>query len=1207
MDKIKKSQVLEVLNYWKSIEFLGQMDVPKESADNKKLVENLKRGEQVKANKIEIFKPLSLEDCYIEKILEQDMDIYKDFSFINGEVTFSIGEIERTIVVEYLERFIDSKDKNPDIEYTEKSAIAWCSFKTDADGMYLPDSFQLSPVVWACSAWEKCRLHKKGDLHLNTTEYDELISQINRSLEDKNVTEFLNSLYAQIYSDYIQPCFPAYSNKDKGSIIYCRYTSEEAKDQDENVSNYGDLCQSFYVTDLCQLMLLIEQDKFGDGNEYEKQIINYILAGYKRGNAEDDLPRVIISPAESAEAMRKFFDTVLNVQRAPLGKWPAKFMPALMQQVAVNLAIAKNESISGKTNDETPIFSVNGPPGTGKTTLLKEIIASNIVERAYLLAEKGSNLEQIFEKRCFTQGPLVEQDNAYYKYARYYYAIKDDRINNYGMLVASCNNAAVENITIDLPKSKEILESLEPAADEAEDIKQGLREIQALFDIEKTEDIETIESFGKNREEKDIYFTRYANKLLGTSECWGLISAPFGKRANIKKYCRTVLTSYIEEYKTKKVRDTHRNKYEEVRTLFLKQYKLVKRLGEELTEICNLTSSIPISVQRQTIAEVLQEETRLKKECSIITQKIEQEQYKLIELEGQQPIRFSKIFNRIFKNTKTLDSLIREKKESIKALETAKEDFSNKISSTHDIIEKLKKYNDLLTKYSNGAKKMTPIDASFIDNYFFEDTDDEKLSTKAQVTNPWFTAQYNREREKLFFLACKLHKEFVIASKCMRHNIINLLIAWNQFDDCEARMTNEDRRLAMPYLLQSIFLLTPVISTTFASAQNFLGDIRESGVLGMLIIDEAGQAQPQMAVGSMFRCRKAVVVGDPKQIEPVVTAETDMIKKLFTSHVLAGYKDKTVSVQSFADYINKYGTFLGEDEEKQWIGCPLIVHRRCIDPMYTISNVLSYDSTMKQQTAPPKKKREETFILDKSYWIDVSGNEKEGVKNHFVPAQGDIVIQLLEKKFKKDTGDAIPRLFIITPFKSVKLGMIEMIRNSDFYKENEERVEKWLRDNNIGTVHTFQGQGTDEVIFLLGCDIKSVGAANWVNKNIVNVAATRAKFRLYIIGNQEVWTCKPVKLAREVINALINKDELIALLDSDMMCKNKSSDLENKDTCQGHISDKEEDMKEDIKNHDRPKGIRCPKCGKALVKRNGKYGPFLGCSGYPNCKHTQSL
>ncbi len=33
----------------------------------------------------------------------------------------------------------------------------------------------------------------------------------------------------------------------------------------------------------------------------------------------------------------------------------------------------------------------------------------------------------------------------------------------------------------------------------------------------------------------------------------------------------------------------------------------------------------------------------------------------------------------------------------------------------------------------------------------------------------------------------------------------------------------------------------------------------------------------------------------------------------------------------------------------------------------------------------------------------------------------------------------------------------------------------------------------------------------------------------------------------------------------------------------------------------------CPKCGKALVRRTGRNGPFYGCSGYPKCRHTKAI
>lgn len=33
----------------------------------------------------------------------------------------------------------------------------------------------------------------------------------------------------------------------------------------------------------------------------------------------------------------------------------------------------------------------------------------------------------------------------------------------------------------------------------------------------------------------------------------------------------------------------------------------------------------------------------------------------------------------------------------------------------------------------------------------------------------------------------------------------------------------------------------------------------------------------------------------------------------------------------------------------------------------------------------------------------------------------------------------------------------------------------------------------------------------------------------------------------------------------------------------------------------------CPKCGGKLIKRNGKYGDFIGCSNYPKCKYTKKV
>lgn len=34
---------------------------------------------------------------------------------------------------------------------------------------------------------------------------------------------------------------------------------------------------------------------------------------------------------------------------------------------------------------------------------------------------------------------------------------------------------------------------------------------------------------------------------------------------------------------------------------------------------------------------------------------------------------------------------------------------------------------------------------------------------------------------------------------------------------------------------------------------------------------------------------------------------------------------------------------------------------------------------------------------------------------------------------------------------------------------------------------------------------------------------------------------------------------------------------------------------------------KCPRCGGALLKREGKFGDFLGCTNYPKCKYTKNI
>lgn len=67
--------------------------------------------------------------------------------------------------------------------------------------------------------------------------------------------------------------------------------------------------------------------------------------------------------------------------------------------------------------------------------------------------------------------------------------------------------------------------------------------------------------------------------------------------------------------------------------------------------------------------------------------------------------------------------------------------------------------------------------------------------------------------------------------------------------------------------------------------------------------------------------------------------------------------------------------------------------------------------------------------------------------------------------------------------------------------------------------------------------------------------------------------------------------------------KNKieQNNITDKEIRKSHIKNIKNTVKE---NNDKEKNMICPKCGGKLVERNGKYGKFIGCSNFPNCKYT---
>lgn len=1197
----KVQDAIQILDYWFTMEFLSQnsYEMCTNVADTRRKLREYKKklaGKQIEAF-LDLEKGQSLCQTIQDECERCQMQTW-------GTITVYLGKIKRESCIAQIARYIGADmEEMPEKSYDE---IVAASFQIDENGRYLPYSFSLSSIVWAISQLKDKERGRLSD-GLSLEEYQNTIYEIDKGFRDFLENEFesgkaeteeveseaIEALYARLENEYLGTLEGEYSC----GISVCFFKDEAAK-KAYGENNYSGLSRSYFSNDLQMVKKWMESEAVYLETVDEKTknrrngMLQYLLdyingPGHETEFREKRCDFLRISEEELEVLLLK----KLNMKRAPMGKWPSRYMPALMQQVAINAA----------ADEEREAFSVNGPPGTGKTTLLKEIIANHIVEKAKRLAAYDDP-DTAFEKHKFLHG---DKENG--KYSRYipgWYSLKDDKINDYSILVVSSNNAAVENITKELPLESGILDSLKPTGGDDERVKEQLREIEQLFSAEQSDKSEHLYCRKTELEGdyKEIYFTGYAKKLMQRPDAWGLAAAPLGKKSNLVPFYKYVLEPlHWDFYPNGQFKEARRERYEAARKAFEEQLEKVAKLQDELSSLGDAALSAKkaerrsqetkahytkqIEAQKETRNFLLKEIEEIEKKLQELQERYQEEEQKkkpfqaerdegetvwkeknqkLIQVQKQicEVMNSVGIFSRILFKEKyqaakklaesyqsqeaDLQTEIEQAKQKIQDLEEEirsieiQEESIKAEEKTLDVrleeirledgqvvtgIEEAKKQIQSAAEEAETAQKewmelaehfqeKEPAERGhLLDKAFISAlrSSDAEQSAKAQTTNPWTTDYYNREREKLLYAALQLTKEFILNSRCCRDNFITLSQYWGLEmgeENDQIHFHKEDREQMAGALYQTLFLLVPVISSTFASVGTLFQDIKMQGTIGTLVVDEAGQAQPQMAVGALYRSRKAIIVGDPKQVEPVVTDDLALLKKSFKEELYRSYQDKSLSVQRCADILNPLGTYLENGtDQPEWVGCPLLVHRRCISPMYDISNRISYSGIMKQQTRLPGEEKQKSFVFDKSQWIHITGTEN-GRKDHFVRKQGEAVCRILEKAFEKSE---FPNLYIISPFKSVVYGIRNYIKeystqNLDSHLNKTAKRDDWIKEK-IGTVHTFQGKEANEVIFLLGCDAgkEAAGAVRWVNSNIVNVAVTRAKYRLYVIGDSKAW------------------------------------------------------------------------------------------------------
>ena len=825
-----------------------------------------------------------------------------------------------------------------------------------------------------------------------------------------------------------------------------------------------DFLNSFFLKDLATVGAELGEDGCGDA-----------LTAYL--TSDDALKKhARVDVIQTCDAT----DRGVGVARLPMGRWPSdpSHSLALRQQFAVNQALNDLAPVAG-------LIGVNGPPGTGKTTMLRDLLAGNVVERARRLAA----LERPTD--AFT--PVTHCWTGSEGHPRRVRQLRAE-LTGFEMVVASANNAAVENVTTEIPVLDAIDSRWHGTADYFADIATAvLTETDTRNDEEPSEAV-----------------------------AWGMVAARLGNKRNRSAFqsafwfdkkdprtqepvpgaaprLQTTLAQWrdgvVPHARWSEARATFALAEKRVETILVARYQAQerKRLLPQVVESERTWTDtaarlqVDVRMARDLLAAARVSVERAGRECAMaaeVRDRCVQAKPGVVETVfslGRVMREWRVALRPLDVHLNTAESAWYRAGDDARVLESRLEVLQRELLAAEAARQ------SAVVALAGLRRQLAVDEAGLAAGYPGESW----TGAARELHAPWLDAELDTARSDLFLAALQLHQDFLANTAAdMTHGLraaLEIVAGGGPH-----RLEPEKRRAAW----QLFFLVVPLVSTTFASLGRMFGDIGPESI-GWLLIDEAGQACPQYAAGGIWRAKRVVAVGDPLQLQPVVTIPKKVQRDIAASF---GVSDTWIppqaSVQTLADRVSTHGTTLNQGERQVWVSAPLTVHRRCDDPMFTLCNSVAYNGIMvngvKRRLDDPE--RPDLFdsmngpLIAQSHWVD------EGALTAGSHLQENQIARLQAAlAYLARQGVAMEEVIAISPFRAVA--------------DRLESLSGTYPGLRAGTIHTAQGREASVVFLVLGGDPNSPGAKAWAasSVNLVNVAASRAKRRLFVIGDRTSW------------------------------------------------------------------------------------------------------
>ena len=703
------------------------------------------------------------------------------------------------------------------------------------------------------------------------------------------------------------------------------------------------------------------------------------------------------------------------------------------------ISISQRKALYSFNEKEQSVFAVNGPPGTGKTTLLQCIVANEMVKSAI--------------------------------------------IGNQPTLILACsnNNQAVTNIIDSFSKSN---------------TKEGYLQGRWLPNMEG-----------------------YATYLpaLGKTEA-ELAGINFKKLNGDGLFARVESSDYLNNAKQNYLKKA--SEYLNMQIEHLTVNRCIERLRDELISIKQNLESIPQKWQQYINAEQQFSSTYLNDKMDkndyyqneiLTVAKFETDIKELTEAELKTNQYFDKepIFRKIlcFLGFK---SAYQSRASQINIL------LRDTIIKTPASIAKFNRVNtlDLIDKKINTGKAII----KGISVWYKWKKENNIVGNPPQTEEEYWKFEYRKidykEKPNCFYDELDVtirHKAFQLAL----HYWEGRWIIENENKGLENKGEKDTKKRWLRHAM-----LTPCFVSTFYMTPKFFAHSKHLGhndiggniwgdgsmfnFVDILIVDEAGQVAPEVGIATFSLAKKAIIVGDILQIEPIwnTTKPVDL-GNLKKCELITSYDDKSYDkIYDGKGFLSSSGSIVKmaqnscDYKEKQLSekGVLLREHRRCYNEIINYCNRLAYNGLL----IPLKGNSPQNSLFKPMILIDINGESMKINNSRFNEIEATSIVKWLvdnKTKIENKYGSIEENVGIITPFVSQKLLLKRKLEQAGF---NTNKIK-------LGTVHALQGAERPIVLFSMVYGVGEVATMFFDRSpNMLNVAVSRAKDSFIVFANKKI-------------------------------------------------------------------------------------------------------